>query len=83
MKISAFPLLDTKRASEHLAAHGITLAPATARKKRIRGGGPRFHKFGHKVFYTREDLDAWVSENLSPAFSNTSQPGFAEAGRGA
>ena len=30
---------------------------------RCRGGGPKFVKRGHRVFYFQGDLDAWLNEN--------------------
>jgi hypothetical protein len=47
--------LDAKNAAKYLGLAGKTLA-----MKRVDGTGPRFVKRG-KVFYYREDLDAWLN----------------------
>jgi len=36
--------------------------PATFEKWRVAGKGPRFVKFGRRVFYRERDFDAWLTE---------------------
>ena len=47
--------LPTKEAAFYLG-----LSPRTLEKFRVVGGGPAFHKFGRRVLYTYEDLEAWA-----------------------
>jgi hypothetical protein len=65
------PLLDTAAAAEALANLGVPRSPATLRKLRCIGGGPRFRRLGSKPVYTEGDLIAWIEERLSqPVGSN-------------
>ena len=43
------------------AAHYLGLAPRTLNRYRVSGDGPVFHRFGGRVRYRREDLDAWAA----------------------
>lgn len=58
IRIAIFPdgRLDTKNAAQYLGLSQKTLA-----MMRSAGTGPRFVKRG-RVFYFREDLDAWLME---------------------
>ena len=47
--------LDTRQAAAHLG-----LSTRTLDRYRVSGDGPVFLKFGGRVRYLREDLDAWV-----------------------
>ena len=47
--------LDTDNAADYLG-----LSPRTLQKHRVYGGGPIFRKFGRRVLYALEDLDAWA-----------------------
>ena len=67
------PLLDTNAASEVLTELGDPHKPATLRKKRCTGGGPKFRRLGSKPVYTRSDLEAWIEERLSEAFGSNSE----------
>jgi hypothetical protein len=46
--------------SEREAARFLGLSVRTLQGMRYRGGGPRYHKFGRSVRYTREDLITWA-----------------------
>lgn len=47
---------------DEAAAH-LAVSKRTLEGFRIRGGGPRFHKFGRKmVRYHRDDLAAWAED---------------------
>ena len=48
--------LITREAAEYLG-----LSSRTLDRYRISGRGPVFHRFGGRVRYTREDLDAWAA----------------------
>jgi len=41
------------------AAHVLKLSPRTLEKFRVIGGGPRYRKFGRRVVYSVQDLEAW------------------------
>ncbi len=47
--------LSTCEAAEYLG-----LSARTLRRYRVTGDGPVFHRFGARVRYRREDLDAWA-----------------------
>jgi hypothetical protein len=55
--------------------HGIVQAPATMRKKRCTGGGPKFKTLdGRFIGYTEENLDNWASEHTE-VVASTSEVG--------
>jgi excisionase family DNA binding protein len=56
------------------AAALLRLSPRTLEKRRVIGGGPRFHKFGRRVMYSRSDLEAWAN---SRSFETTCDPEYA------
>jgi len=56
------------------AAAFLGLSPRTLEKWRVIGGGPRFHKFGRRVMYSRSDLEAWAN---SRTFETTCDPEYA------
>ena len=60
------------------AAAFLRLSPRTLEKQRVVGGGPRFRKFGRRVLYAVEDLEAWSSAR---AFEMTSDPEYLAAKR--
>ena len=43
------------------AAARLGLSPRTLDRYRTTGGGPAFHRFGGRVRYSGEDLEAWVA----------------------
>ena len=53
------------------AAAYLRLSPRTLEKQRVFGGGPRFRKFGRRVVYAFEDLEAWSNART---FEMTSDP---------
>ena len=52
------------------AAAILKLSPRTLEKLRVNGGGPRFRKFGSRVIYAREDLDAWANARICESTSD-------------
>jgi predicted DNA-binding transcriptional regulator AlpA len=48
-------LLDTAQAAEYVRLSAPTLA-----RMRTENTGPKYAKMGGRVFYLKEDLDAWV-----------------------
>ena len=73
ISISMFPdgRLDVKNAARYLGLKEKTLA-----MMRGSGTGPRFIKRG-RVFYYKEDLDAWL--NAAGRFISTAQSGIRHA----
>jgi hypothetical protein len=61
------------------AAALTSVAVETLNELRIKGGGPRFRKFGRKVIYLPSDLADWLE--ALPCFSNTTEAELAR-GRG-
>jgi hypothetical protein len=55
------------------AAQFLRLSPRTLEKQRVIGGGPRFHKFGRRVMYAIEDLQAWANAR---SFEMTCDPEY-------
>jgi hypothetical protein len=66
-------LLDTIAAAKWLDARGVRRTPATLRKLRCTGGGPRYRLLGQKPYYTPDDLATWIEERLSPPVRSTSE----------
>ena len=46
------------------AAHYLKLSPRTLDRQRLTGEGPRFRKFGRRVVYAIEDLEAWANDRI-------------------
>jgi hypothetical protein len=46
------------------AADFLKLSPKTLDRYRVIGGGPRFRKFGRRVIYAIEDLQAWANQRV-------------------
>ena len=65
--IPTFP--DGRMMAEHAAAY-LGLSPKTLAMMRCRGNGPAFIKRG-RIFYFRDDLDAWISS--APRVQSTTQ----------
>ena len=55
--------LTTKVAARHLG-----LSHRTLEDWRLRGGGPRYRRFGRRVMYAVHDLDAFADDRV---FTNT------------
>ena len=64
--------LNTREAAAHLG-----LSTRTLDRYRVSGDGPVFLRFGGRVRYTREDLDAWAKTRRR---APTSDDGTALAG---
>ena len=58
--------LDRAEAAEYLTARGLRTSRNTLQKLVTVGGGPIYRRFGKRAVYLRADLDAWVTERLSP-----------------
>jgi excisionase family DNA binding protein len=46
------------------AATFLRLSPRTLEKLRVEGGGPRYRKFGRRVRYAIDDLEAWADARV-------------------
>jgi hypothetical protein len=64
----ASPYLSPDEAGAHL-----NLSPRTLEKMRTIGGGPRFRKFGRRVMYALQDLEAWSNARTC---ESTSDPAY-------
>jgi len=63
MKHSMLPIPERFLDNEQ-AAHYLKLSPRTLDRQRLTGEGPRFRKFGRRVIYAIEDLEAWANERI-------------------
>lgn len=61
--------LTRPEAAEYLTARGFPVAKATLQKYATVGGGPVYRRFGNRVLYLANDLDAWAKSKLTPALS--------------
>jgi hypothetical protein len=66
-------LFDTAAAAHWLTAHGVRRTPATLRKVRCIGGGPKFRRLNGKPYYTEADLITWIEERLTEPVGSTSE----------
>jgi hypothetical protein len=64
--------LSRAEAAEYVRSHGLPLARGTLQKYATTGGGPRYHKFGQRCVYRREDLDAWMATKLGRPVTSSS-----------
>ena len=63
--------LNRRQAAEYVQAIGLPCAPKTLEKLACVGGGPEMVKFGRRVFYTPDALEAWIANRLSEPRANT------------
>lgn len=64
--------MDAQAASDYLASLGFPLATATLARLRCVGGGARFLKHGHRIFYRPSALREWV-EGRTRELAHTSE----------
>lgn len=63
-----------KQASEYLTQTlGLPVAIKTLSKFITIGGGPEFQKFGTRVVYSQQSLDAWAESRLSKPYKHSSE----------
>jgi hypothetical protein len=67
------PLLDSAAAAQWLTVHGVRRTPATLRKLRCIGGGPKFRRLNRKPYYTERGLAAWIESRLGAPVGSTSR----------
>jgi hypothetical protein len=63
MKRETKPILG-KFLDNQQAADYLRLSPRTLDRQRVTGEGPQFRKFGRRVIYAIEDLEAWANERI-------------------
>ena len=66
----AAPFAANRSFTNTEAAALLKLSPRTLEKLRVHGGGPRFRKFGSRVVYATEDLDAWANARVCDSTSD-------------
>ena len=68
-------LLDARAAATFLREQcGLpNMSPPYLGKLRTMGGGPAFQKFGTKVLYQPENLQAWATEKLGPLLHSSAE----------
>ena len=69
---TARAFLSRAEAAEYVQSHGLPLARGTLQKYATTGEGPRYHKFGQRCVYRREDLDAWMATKLGRPVTSSS-----------
>ena len=79
--ITARAFLSRAEAAEYVQSHGLPLARGTLQKYATTGEGPRYHKFGQRCVYRREDLDAWMATKLGRPVTSSSNAEAAADGR--
>ncbi len=67
---NSVPQVSDRYLTNAEAAAVLKLSPRTLEKLRVNGGGPRFRKFGSRVIYAREDLDAWANARICESTSD-------------
>ena len=65
--------LRRQQATEHLRGRIGVFGKDMLAYLASKGGGPPFRKFGRYPMYTREDLDNWLDERMSPPVRSTSE----------
>ncbi len=71
---------DRNGAVEFLGKRGYRCSATSLATYITRGGGPVYHKWGHRVFYTAADLLAWAEGRTSAPRRSSSE---ADASRAA
>lgn len=73
--MSSEPLLNRRAAAERIKGRGIPTEASTLAKLASIGGGPSMRKFGRRVFYEAQALEAWIDEKLTVPRKSTSDVG--------
>ncbi len=63
---------NTDETVSWLGERGLRVRPQTLINWRHVGGGPRFHRFGHRVVYAEHDLKEWMQRRLGVSRASTS-----------
>lgn len=67
--------LNRKGAARFFYDRGVPTSAATLEKLASVGGGPAMRKFGRRVLYEPEALEAWIDEKLTAPRRSTSDVG--------
>lgn len=57
--------LSRAESAQYLTDRGLITAKTTLQKLVTTGGGPKYHRFGHRAVYLQADLDEWAERKLS------------------
>lgn len=60
---------DEPLQAEQVVARAIGVHPATLRRLRQAGKGPRFIRVGRQVRYARSDVDTWLRAQTDRGFA--------------
>ena len=74
---------DSNYLSTRKAAAFLGLSPRTLDRYRVSGAGPAFHRFGIRILYRRDDLEAWASARRVASTSEADTRANTRAGGGA
>jgi len=66
--------LTREQAAQALTDAGYPTSASTLSTKAVRGGGPKFLKFGPRVLYRWADLQEWAEGKTSAPRRTTSEP---------
>ena len=67
--------------STRKAAAALGLSPRTLDRYRETGKGPAYHRFGQRIVYRRDDLDAWAAKRRVPAADEPRPDGDGDGNR--
>jgi len=56
------------------AARYVALSPRTLEKYRRTGEGPIFRRFGGRVIYALDDIEAWANRSIHMSISDDMRP---------
>jgi hypothetical protein len=70
--MSSQRFLSRKAAAEFIKDQGVFVEPSTLAKYATVGGGPEMRKFGRRVLYEPQALEAWIDSKLTGARRSTS-----------
>ncbi len=65
--------LNRDEAAAYVRSKGLPCAKLTLQKLASVGGGPEFQKFGSRVVYRPDRLDAWIERKLGDPIASTSE----------
>lgn len=68
--------LNTYEAESYIKnVKGLQITANTLRTLITRGGGPKYHKWGRSVRYTKETIDEWIKSRMSGLKANSLDKG--------
>ena len=66
--------LNREQASKYLSDKGLKVSKKSLAHHATTGFGHSYRKFGNRIVYVSDDLDAWAHARLSRPLQSTSQP---------